>query len=349
MCGLRSEGDLTLYCRPQVHELWAFLRNEVIVKNARGFILGPSGTGKSVSTLSFAASLDHHEWNVVWIHLCEEWSSYFLSTGINLFWKFAIGDEVKLPRVLDKKLFICVDEYDYNFKSFLSSIYAQLREDDRLVICSSMSALGHRSLEADRRVNLQVFLIYSWTQDEYLAAIADQVFYSKVMDFFDATNAFEVNDEGGDDVELSDDDTKKPALALKFYYAGGSCRFMFQYPTEDVKPFWKERFTLLRAKPTWSHIAMVLGTLIQSTGSMECKLTVHAIQGNWKLLQPVAWPRKLRYVVFQHGRKKSHLYPGGSIGQAPSQDALLSRGFTQAGSGRNDNFGCGDLFCGQGD
>ncbi|KAG2778815.1 hypothetical protein PC116_g53 [Phytophthora cactorum] len=73
------------------------------------------------------------------------------------------------------------------------------------------------------------------------------------------------------------------------------------------------------------------------------------IQGNWKLLQPVAWPRKLRYVVFQHGRKKSHLYPGGSIGQAPSQDALLSRGFTQAGSGRNDNFGCGDLFCGQGD
>ncbi|KAG2849762.1 hypothetical protein PC112_g51 [Phytophthora cactorum] len=140
-----------------------------------------------------------------------------------------------------------------------------------------MSALGHRSLEADRRVNLQVFLIYSWTQDEYLAAIADQVFYSKVMDFFDATNAFEVNDEGGDDVELSDDDTKKLALALKFYYAGGSCRFMFQYPTEDVKPFWKERFTLLRAKPTWSHIAMVLGTLIQSTGSMECKLTVHAV------------------------------------------------------------------------
>ncbi|KAG3120156.1 hypothetical protein PI124_g1083 [Phytophthora idaei] len=77
--------------------------------------------------------------------------------------------------------------------------------------------------------------MYSWTQDEYLAAIANQVFYSKVMDFFVATNAFEVNDEGGDDVELSDDDTKKLALALKFYYAGGSCRFMFQYPTEGVK------------------------------------------------------------------------------------------------------------------
>ncbi|KAG6977682.1 hypothetical protein JG688_00000154, partial [Phytophthora aleatoria] len=265
---------------------------------------------------------------------------YFLSTGINLFWKFAIGDEGKLSRVLDKKLFICVDGYDYNFKGFLSSIYAQLREDDRLVICSSMSALGHRSLEADRRVNLQVFVMYSWTQDEYLAAIADQVFYSEVMDFFVATNAFEVNDEGGDDVELSDDDTKKLALALKFYYAGGSCRFMFQYPTEGVK-------TILERAV---HSAASKADLVKYCNGAWHTDSINRLYGmqpdspcDSRKLEIVATcrvvPRKLRYVVFQHGRKKSHFYPGGSIGQAPSQDALLSRSFTQAGSGRNDNFG----------
>jgi hypothetical protein len=31
-CGLNQGGDLMLYSRPQVHELWAFLRDEVVAK-----------------------------------------------------------------------------------------------------------------------------------------------------------------------------------------------------------------------------------------------------------------------------------------------------------------------------
>ncbi|KAE9272236.1 hypothetical protein PR003_g30269, partial [Phytophthora rubi] len=65
-CGYKVSDDVMLYCRREVHDLWGFVQNEVIAKNARGFIVGPPGTGKSVSTLSFVASLDHQEWNVVW-------------------------------------------------------------------------------------------------------------------------------------------------------------------------------------------------------------------------------------------------------------------------------------------
>jgi hypothetical protein len=45
----------------------------------------------------------------------------------------------------------------------------------------------------------------------------------------------EVNDDDGSVEESSEKDNKQNALGLKFYYAGGSCRFMFQYPTKQER------------------------------------------------------------------------------------------------------------------
>ncbi|KAE9258879.1 hypothetical protein PR003_g35032, partial [Phytophthora rubi] len=42
-CGYKVPDDVMLYCRREVHDLWGFLQNEVIAKNARGFIVGPPG------------------------------------------------------------------------------------------------------------------------------------------------------------------------------------------------------------------------------------------------------------------------------------------------------------------
>ncbi|KAE9266872.1 hypothetical protein PF001_g30302, partial [Phytophthora fragariae] len=109
-CGYKVSDDVMLYCRREVHDLWGFVQNEVIAKNARGFIVGPPGTGKSVSTLSFVASLDHQEWNVVWIHLGKNLDSC-LALGTKEYWEITELSSFELPRVAGKKLFICLDGF----------------------------------------------------------------------------------------------------------------------------------------------------------------------------------------------------------------------------------------------
>ncbi|KAE8912032.1 hypothetical protein PF005_g23492 [Phytophthora fragariae] len=109
-CGLTPGGDLMLYCRPQVHKLWRFLRDDVIVKGIRGWILGPPGTGKSASLLSFAASLDPQEWNVVWIHLDEK-GDLCVSMGSKQHWM--VDDrstfELRAPLIIEE-LFLTSEE-----------------------------------------------------------------------------------------------------------------------------------------------------------------------------------------------------------------------------------------------
>ncbi|KAF4127097.1 hypothetical protein GN958_ATG23744 [Phytophthora infestans] len=225
-----------LYCRREVLDLWGFVQNEVIAKNARGFIVGPPGIGKSVAMLSFVASLDHQEWNVVWIHLSQNLDSC-LALGTKEYWDIAGLSSFELPRVAGKKLFICLDGYKATttHAKFFKRVFTLLdKKNERLVVCSSMSSLGKRNLEDDRHANIQVFFLYSWTKDNYLAAIADQTFYDKIASKLDATSPNAVNEDDGFEAEWSEEDKKHYALDLKFYYAGGSCRFMFQYPTIEV-------------------------------------------------------------------------------------------------------------------
>ncbi|KAG3098158.1 hypothetical protein PI124_g15462 [Phytophthora idaei] len=115
-------------------------------------------------------------------------------------------------------------------------LYAQLKTEDRFVVCSSLGTVGKSNDEGDNRANIELFFLYSWTDDEYIAAITSQEFYEKVALKFDATSSTGVNeDEDEAEEELTGDAAKKHVVYLKFYYAGGSCRFMFQYSTAAVK------------------------------------------------------------------------------------------------------------------
>ncbi|OQS02235.1 crinkler (CRN) family protein [Thraustotheca clavata] len=238
LCGydaLDALDDLMLYRREQMNDLWSFLEDNVVAKNAKGFIVGPPGTGKSVTTLSFVASLDHNEWNVVWIHLstCVDTC---LVMGTNEYWEIDNLLNFKLPRVDGKKLLICLDGYKATtqhqelFKRILTKLD---KKNERLIVCSSMATLGKRNQQDDDKFKIQVFYMHSWTKEDYIAAVADQTFYENIELNLDATSTSEVNE---DDIFVGKEEDKKMyALDLKYYYAGGSCRFMFQYPTKKVK------------------------------------------------------------------------------------------------------------------
>ncbi|KAE9076037.1 hypothetical protein PF007_g24775 [Phytophthora fragariae] len=236
-CGLvnLNADKVMMYCRREVRNLWHFLQEEVIQKNARGCIVGPPGTGKSLSTLCFVAQLDPNEWNVVWIHF-GLWRESCLSIGRREYWDHVNKSTFVVPRVAGKRLFVCLDGYksDPTHLEFLKNIRGGLTSKERLLVCSSMATLGKLNQEDAKLEQIRVFSMYSWTLADYETAVADGVFYKYVVSKMDATQANEVNDDG-DEEEPSEAEKKKHALDCKFYYAGGSCRFMFLYTTDEVK------------------------------------------------------------------------------------------------------------------
>jgi hypothetical protein len=224
-----------LYCRREVRDLWAFVEEQVIMKDGIGFIVGPPGTGKSLSTLCYLTQLDPSEWNVVWIHLGKYINSC-LSMGSREYWNHIDLETFVAPRVAGKRLFVCLDGFKKTdgHQKFLSRILIALTTGDRHLVCASVATLGKVNQEDAEVERHRTFFMPSWTRDDYEAAVADATFYEQVASALDATSANEVNVDGAEE-DWSEAEKKKHALDLKFHYAGGSCRFMFQRTTDQVK------------------------------------------------------------------------------------------------------------------
>jgi hypothetical protein len=159
-----------------------------------------------------------------------------------------------LPRVDGEKLFVCVDGFneDLDNTTFWGRTGGSLRQDDRFVVSSSMET-EEENEQDESRFRVKHFFLYSWTQDEYVKAIADPVFYEKVADKLDATSDWEVNDneDGDDERQVNQEGKKMRALQRKFNYAGGSYRFMFQYSTQKVKTILRRGFV----SASWASLA----------------------------------------------------------------------------------------------
>ncbi|EGZ26164.1 hypothetical protein PHYSODRAFT_297526 [Phytophthora sojae] len=214
-----------------MNDLWSYLQNEVVAGNRRPLVVGPSGVGKSASVLSFAASLDRVEWSVIWIHLGVVSSCLVMRT--KKWWRLVDLNEYMsvLPRVADEKLFVFVDGYKNckTHEEILPNILARLCEEDRLVVCSPMAALGKRNAQNDALLRIKAYFMSIWKPSP------TTLFMHKL----DAASVYmynEVNAEDGCGEEGHNDEEKRNhALKLKFYYAGGSCRFMFQFTATKVK------------------------------------------------------------------------------------------------------------------
>ncbi|CAI5703287.1 unnamed protein product [Peronospora effusa] len=226
--GVLSER-MMLYCRPNFHEQVEFLRERVLKEGHQGWILGPSGTGKSSTATVFALTVDRNEWEVIWIDV-----------ALNPYCRCVrlIGDE-RMSRTIDnakeledvlqvdddsKHRVVLVDGWtDEDDLSNIAKFFNRwfLREDvvmkRRLAFICSMTFRSRASDNFDLLTRAMEYLMYSWTLDEYLAATSDDMLFRVVEPYL------------GDSVS-----DRSAMVKAKYFYAGGSCRYMFCYNSTDV-------------------------------------------------------------------------------------------------------------------
>ena len=229
-----NSTELLLFRRDDVNQQFDFLQNNVIDGSSIAYILGPPGTGKSVTSFAFAMSLSRKKWVVTWVHIRQ--SSYPLverfSGETKTCTSFQSGQHLcsGLPNIFQsrfegKKHIVFID-------GIVLSMHGEIqetcrfwvdkdRDNIRLVFISLMSS-AYKQSHADPPKNVLRFLISSWTLQEYLSAVRNQDFLNSVKESLDSCI---ISSE-----PLSTDDL----IVSKYYFAGGSSRYMFVHSTERV-------------------------------------------------------------------------------------------------------------------
>ncbi|EGZ27628.1 hypothetical protein PHYSODRAFT_293418 [Phytophthora sojae] len=225
---------LMLYCRPTFHSQFEFLRERVLNEGHLGWILGPPGTGKSTTAMAFASTVNRSEWIVTWIHV-----------GKNMTWRCVrlIGDERKTRAIdiADMDEVLRIDDDTMHHLVLLdgwtaADSFTQLTvkcvewflqsneiKQRRLAFVCSVAARGKVQEDMEILTNAMEFHVWSWTLDEYLNAIKDDEVFQSVSQCLDAPAV------------LPNEEMSRAAMVeSKYYYAGGSCRYMFHFRTATV-------------------------------------------------------------------------------------------------------------------
>jgi len=229
---------LILYCRSMFNDQIDFLTQTVIEKGRVGYVFGPPGTGKSSTALAFASMLNREEWTVTWIRLSrislpvcvriEEDSKSVRSLRCADY--YSELDEILNEEVEEQtKHIVFLDGMTTKHlkaEQMCISWRKQNKTNRRLVIVSSMSSRWKAKAHEDDVNDIDKFIAYSWTQREYLDAIQNDALFQSIRGNLDSS--------GAPGVASAKDDSRVELVQSKFYFAGGSARFMFEYSTGRV-------------------------------------------------------------------------------------------------------------------
>ena len=234
------------YCRQGVKKLFLFIEEKVIKKSVRGWILGPPGTGKSISSFAFALKLPRSEWIISWLSVSDISSSpsfVRFCEKDKLVRQFSgplwpdLDNTLNVDDLEGKKHILFVDGikkcYEHSLIVRACMTWAKKGPNtNRLVFITSMSARCKAKHEEDVRNNVEEHRVYSWTLKEYLSAVSNETFFNSVKDILDST--IHIQEFDSTVIEKEKIASRNDLVTSKHYFAGGSCRFMFQYSTEVV-------------------------------------------------------------------------------------------------------------------
>ena len=230
--GLRNDKDIILYSRQMVKDQFKFL-NDVVENSKFGWILGCPGTGKSTTTYSILPYFHKKGWTTTWFHLyrneppaCVQLKNGFKFT-MNLS-HYEDLEEIIVALDSEEKNIVLIDGFtlEEDHKKVLSFCTYWLKKNktlNRIVIISSMSVRRKKNMDHDFELNVEEFFVDSWKIEEYLIAIQDEEFFNSVQENLDANISL-------DSLKIRDDEL----IQSKYYFAGGSSRLMFAYPTKKV-------------------------------------------------------------------------------------------------------------------
>ena len=222
-----ESGDLYLYKRESLISQIKFLEDNVLRDDKRGWVLGPPGTGKSAAAFAFARLKASEGWTVSWISFFDSAPLYCIRFENDQFSKCHISKSTDIIDILETEnkhvVFIdgfrsgnlVGDQLIADCTSWWSSSHSSPR---RLAIISSMAARKSRAHGPEGPAEAE-FYEDSWLETELIAACRIPELLEAVSNYLDASTHLNMEDR----------------IAAKFFYAGGSARYMFTKTTEEVK------------------------------------------------------------------------------------------------------------------
>ena len=216
MAGL-GEGSKMLYMREASQALF-----DALTKNAATLLVeGPPGTGKSILTWYWASEIAlKTDITVCWIHVVPTGVVKACMLGSNKVFRYRT-----ISRLANAQLFIegsdadvvIVDGMTEENRSQLMPVALNCRtlnpEISVVFVTSAQIRLPVQVLRQDR---IEIHKVPSWTLAEYQAACENEKFFDEVKE------------------NLSEDENFDEKITGKYFYAGGSARWMFALNVTEV-------------------------------------------------------------------------------------------------------------------
>jgi hypothetical protein len=232
----REDDDTHVFARKSFRAQIDFLKENVIKNGKFGLIYGQPGSGKSLASF-FVAGLICRDWIVIWIHVDNANSGEAISCdlvimrdGIKSIATFRLQDVNQFLASRNnffgerEVLFLDGASNQPCFKNLTEVTYSwwkEQRSNRRLVHVSSLAMLQGLKSRKMSKAGINIMAQYAWTRDEYNEALSCRAFAINVAKYLDA------------DTKPGQNLSQK--LDSKFFYAGGSARYMFNQTTSEVK------------------------------------------------------------------------------------------------------------------
>ncbi|KAG9402054.1 hypothetical protein AC1031_007750 [Aphanomyces cochlioides] len=228
---------LLLYCRRAFHDQVAFLTTQIERDGHLGYIVGSPSSGKTLTTLAFASTLDTTKWTVTWICIDGDDAPHCVRLEDGSIRTRALSSYIELREIFfdelddDANHFVILDGVTHQHdeeQAILRRWRRRKTATRRLVIVASRATRYRTKIYEDKQDGLVEFKLHAWTLSECVEAVQEDDFFDDIRCHLNASYAH---------VDISttiSSVVKTEVTESKFYFAGGSARYMFTMTTDAV-------------------------------------------------------------------------------------------------------------------